>query len=251
VGLNLPSVTQRRLDSLCYAVKQRLRRWTKPDNQSLAVNAVLGWARSTSESVLENALLRQQLIALQRQVKRPTLTWRDRALSVLIASRLPSWKTALTIVQPDTLLRWHRELFRRVWRRRSRHKGKKGREPLADDIVTLIKNMTQENRTWGAERIRGELLKLGVAEHLRTLLHVRVAGLGQLAPGGHPEPRGQLSVLAVERLLPALGASHNPLLGLDRSAELAPKPAGWPPKSWGPACRRGRSACLDPARRTR
>ncbi len=66
------------------------------------------------------------------------------------------------IVQPDTLLRWHRDLFRRVWRRRSKRKGKKGREPLADDIVTLIKNMAKDNRTWGAERIRGELLKLGV-----------------------------------------------------------------------------------------
>jgi hypothetical protein len=133
-----------------------------PDNQSLALNAVLDLSRSKSEVVLENALLRQQLIVLQRHVKRPSLTWRDRTLFVLIASRLPSWKTALMIVQPDTLLRWHRDLFRRVWRRRSRRTGKKGREPLADDIVTLIKNMAKDNRTWGAERIRGELLKLGV-----------------------------------------------------------------------------------------
>jgi putative transposase len=114
MGLNLPSFFRRCLDSLCHDVKRRLRRWTKPDNQSLALNAVLGLARSKSEWVLENALLRQQLIVLQRQVKRPTLTWCDRTLFVLIASKLPSWKTALMIVQPDTLLRWHRELFRRV-----------------------------------------------------------------------------------------------------------------------------------------
>ena len=71
------------------------------------------------------------------------------------------------VVQPDTVLRWHRELFRRVWRRRSKRKGKRGRKPLADDVVALIRRMSchlrmaVENGTWGAERIRGELLKLG------------------------------------------------------------------------------------------
>jgi putative transposase len=89
----------------------------------------LDLTRSKSELVFENVLLRQQLIVLQRQVKRPILTWRDRALFVLIANKLPGWKTALMIVQPDTLLRWHRDLFRRVWRRRSRRKGKKGVQP--------------------------------------------------------------------------------------------------------------------------
>jgi transposase InsO family protein len=66
------------------------------------------------------------------------------------------------IVQPDTLLRWHRDLFRRIWRRKSKRKGKGGRQPLAEDVVTLIKRMALENRTWGAKRIRGELLKLGI-----------------------------------------------------------------------------------------
>ena len=61
--------------------------------------------RSKSELMLENALLRQQLIVLQRQVKRPALTWRDRALFVMLVSKLRSWKEALLIVQPATLLR--------------------------------------------------------------------------------------------------------------------------------------------------
>ena len=61
--------------------------------------------RSKSELMLENALLRQQLIVLQRQVKRPALTCRDRALFVLLVSKLRSWKEALLIVQPATLLR--------------------------------------------------------------------------------------------------------------------------------------------------
>jgi transposase InsO family protein len=159
------------LQSLYHRAKQRLRQWTCPDNSSdsLAFGTALDLARSKSELVLENALLRQQLIVLQRQGKRPILTWRDRGLFVLLASKLPSWRTALLIVQPDTILRWHRDLFRRVWRRKSQRKGKDGRQPLAEDIVTLIQDMARENRTWGAERIRGELLKLGVTVAKSTI----------------------------------------------------------------------------------
>jgi hypothetical protein len=69
-----------------------LRRWTRPDNSndSLAVGTALDPTHSRSKLVLENALLRQQLIVLQRRGKRPTLTWRNRALFVLIASKLPT-----------------------------------------------------------------------------------------------------------------------------------------------------------------
>ena len=112
--------------------------------------------------MLENALLRQQLIVLNRHTKRPALSWRDRALFVLLASKLRTWKQALLIVQPDTVLRWHRELFRRIWRRKSRSESKPGRPPLDDDVVALIKRMANENLTWGAKRIRGELKKLGI-----------------------------------------------------------------------------------------
>jgi hypothetical protein len=159
------------LQSLYHRAKQHLRQWTHPHNSSdsLAFGTALDLARSKSELVLENALLRQQLIVLQRQGKRPTLTWRDRALFVLLASKLPSWRTALLIVQPDTLLRWHRDLFRRVWRRKSKRKGETGRRPVAEDIVTLIKDMAQANRTWEAERIRGELLKLGITVAKSTI----------------------------------------------------------------------------------
>jgi hypothetical protein len=128
----------------------------------LALNTVLDLTRSKSELVLENALLRQQLIVLQRQTKRPKLTWKDRSLIVLLSSKLRAWKDALIIVQPDTVLRWHRELFKRFWERKSKPKQKQGRPPLADNLVALIKRIAKENLTWGAERIRGELLKLGI-----------------------------------------------------------------------------------------
>jgi len=119
------------------------------------LNAATDLMRTKSELVLENAFLRQQLIVLKRQVRRPALTWRDRALLVLLASRSRRWQEALAIVQPDTLLRWHRDLFRRVWKHRSRPKRKGGRHPLTEDVVALIKRMAEENRSWGAERIRG------------------------------------------------------------------------------------------------
>jgi transposase InsO family protein len=117
--------------------------------------------------VLENALLRQQLILLNRQIERPQLTWRDRSIIVFLSSKLRGWKEALIIVKPDTVLRWHRDLFRRYWRRRSRSRSKYGRPPLTEDVVALIRRMAavraaRENATWGAERIRGELGKLGV-----------------------------------------------------------------------------------------
>jgi putative transposase len=156
-------------DSLRQSAKQRLRQWTKPDNHVLVLNAVVDLTRSKQELVLENMLLRQQLVVLKRQVKRPTLTWRDRTLFVLLASRLRTWKQALVIVQPETVLRWHRDLFRWVWRRKSRPKRGRGKPPLAGDTVALIKQMARENCTWGAERIRGELLKLGLRVSKSTI----------------------------------------------------------------------------------
>jgi putative transposase len=68
----------------------------------------------------------------------------------------------LIIVQPDTVLRWHRELFKRFWRCKSKPQQKRGRPPLTDDLVAWIKRAVKEKLTWGAGRIRGELLKFGI-----------------------------------------------------------------------------------------
>jgi putative transposase len=86
-----------------------------------------------------------------------------------LSSKLRTWKEALIVVQPDTVLRWHRELFRRFWKHKSRTQFKQGRPPLADDLVALIRQMVKENLTWGAERIRGELLKLGIRVSKSTI----------------------------------------------------------------------------------
>ncbi len=143
--------------------------WVKPTSQSLVLGTVADLTRGRSELVLENAFLRQQVIVLSREKKRPALTNKDRRLLVLLARLLPAWKEALMIVQPDTLIRWHRELFRIVWRHKSRAKPKPQPATLPVTTVRLIWRLARDNRLWGAERIRGELLKLGIQVSKRTI----------------------------------------------------------------------------------
>jgi putative transposase len=145
--------------------------WKRPTNHSLpagvAVGAVLDRYSSKQELLVENAMLRQQLLVLHRQVNRPRLTKVDRAVLVLLAGRLRTWKDALFIVQPDTLLNWHKQGFRLFWKRKSRTASRKPKLPA--ERVELIKQMAVQNRLWGADRIRGELLKLNIRVCKRTI----------------------------------------------------------------------------------
>jgi putative transposase len=158
---------QRLKDSCLDALSSRLTRWTKPLTSSLPLQILADLGRSKTELVAENALLRQQLIILKRQVKRPACTKTDRLLLVLLARVVRTWKQALFIVQPETLLRWHRELFRLSWKRRSKASSHKPK--VAAETIALIRQMAKDNRLWGAERIRGELLKLGIHVCKRTI----------------------------------------------------------------------------------
>jgi len=105
-------------------------------------------------------------------------------LLVLLASRVRASRSALLIVQPDTLLRWHRQLFRGYRRRKSWTGAPAHRPPLAPEAVALIRGMARTNRLWGAERFRGELLKLGVPVAKRTIQTY-------LRGNRCPRPRGQ------------------------------------------------------------
>ena len=125
-------------------------------------------ARSRTDLLLENALLRQQLIVASRKVKRPTFKAHERGFVVLVASLIPHWRNALLLVKPDTVLRWHREGFRLFWRLRSRN-AKSPHSRIDPGIIALIRRMAAENVLWGAERIRGELLKLGIRVSKRTI----------------------------------------------------------------------------------
>lgn len=84
------------------------------------------------------ALLRQQLIVLGRNTKTPRLTWRERLSLVFLARWVPNWKQVLQIIQPDTLLRWHREGFRMFWKLKSRKQMQTQPQRLASDAIALI-----------------------------------------------------------------------------------------------------------------
>ena len=125
-------------------LRTRFVHWTKPLTSSLPLGTLADLVRSKSELMAENALLRQQLITLKRQVKRPACTKRDRILLVLLARAVRAWKQTLFIVQPETLLRWHRELFRLYWKRRSKASSHKPK--VAAETIALIREMAKENR---------------------------------------------------------------------------------------------------------
>src|SRR5215469_5986494 len=129
-----------------------LGRWTKPATHTFLIESLTELGRSKSQPVAENALLRKPLIILRRQVKRPACTNTDRILLVLLARLVRTWQYALVIVQPETLLRWHRELFHLYWKRKS--KASCHRPKDAAETIALIREMAKDNRLWGAERIR-------------------------------------------------------------------------------------------------
>jgi hypothetical protein len=115
-----------------------------------------------SRLAAENAALRQQLIVLQRQVRgRAQFTNSDRLFFIQLYRLFPSVLKAMTIMRPETVMRWQRAGFRRYWRWKSRNLG--GRPKIAADLRALIRQMSIENWLWGAPRIHGELLKLGFA----------------------------------------------------------------------------------------
>ena len=107
----------------------------------------------------ENVMLRQQLIVVQRSVPRPNLRPSDRIVLCWLSRLWSGWRSALVIVQPATVVRWHRQGFRLHWRWKSRKKP--GRPKVDRTIRDLIHRMCQENPTWGAPRIQSELALLG------------------------------------------------------------------------------------------
>jgi len=138
--------------------------------------------RSPAELRAENAALRQQLIVASRKVKQPHFRPLERALMVALSSRVKNWTTAVLLVKPDTVLRWHRQGFRLLWKQKSKAMNPHPHR-ISAKTVALIRDMAIRNKTWGAERIRGELLKLGICVAKRTIqrhiLAVHPPGDGQ------------------------------------------------------------------------
>jgi transposase InsO family protein len=111
-----------------------------------------------SALIAENLALRQQLAVLSRSAKRPRLRQRDRIFWVWISKLWRGWRSALVIVHPDTVVRWHRRGFKLYWRWKSRNRGRPKIDP---EVRHLIRRMSSENPLWGAPRIQAELALLG------------------------------------------------------------------------------------------
>ncbi len=116
----------------------------------------------------ENIALRHQLSVLRRGQKRPTLKKRDRLFWVLLSYIWSGWCNTIMIVQPETVVRWHKVSFKAYWRRKSQ-RGRRGRPSIDPDIKQLVIKMTNANPLWGAPKIHGELLKLGIEISERTV----------------------------------------------------------------------------------
>jgi putative transposase len=120
--------------------------------------------REETWKTAEILILRHQLTVLQRrQPRRPKLNWADRALLATLLSVIPNARRhgLRLLVPPDTILRWHRDIVRRLWAARSM-RGNTGRPATRRNIRALILRLAQENPDWGYRRIHGELAGLGV-----------------------------------------------------------------------------------------
>ena len=109
---------------------------------------------------LEILALRQQVTVLKRRRPRPPLKAGDRLFWTTLRRFWPRWSDVLVMVKPETVVGWHRAGFRLYWRWKLRSRG--GRPKIPGEIRRLIREMSLANRLWGAPRIHGELLKLGV-----------------------------------------------------------------------------------------
>src|SRR5450631_2534859 len=123
--------------------------------------------KSKSRLEAENAVLRHQLIVLRRKVQgRVRLTNNDRWFLIQLYRWFPSILNVLTIIRPETLMRWHRAGFRCYWRWKSRSAG--GRPQIKTDLRAMIRQVSVENPLWGAPRIHGELLNSGLRSRSRA-----------------------------------------------------------------------------------
>jgi hypothetical protein len=128
----------------------------------------LSFLKTTTQVRLENLFLRKQMEILARMSTRPRLRPSDRIFFSVMTDLFSYWKETLLVFKPDTVIRWHRESFRLYWRWKSRSEA--GRPKIPQSQINLIKQMANDNPLWGAPRIHGELLKLGIDISESTVL---------------------------------------------------------------------------------
>jgi transposase InsO family protein len=128
--------------------------------------------RNQLELAAENLALRQQLAVLQRKSKTPRLRRRDRIFWAILSRIWTGWRSALLVVQPDTVVRWHRQGFKLFWRWKS--KAKPGRPRIDAEVRSLIRQMSRDNPLWGTPRIQSELALLGFVVAESTIDKYRI-----------------------------------------------------------------------------
>jgi len=137
------------------------------------LGALLSAFRAQSELAIENLALRQQLATLKSRNSRPNLSNSDRLFWVVVSRLWGHWHAALHIVQPATVIRWHRMGFKLYWRRKSQRIGRPGTNL---EVKQLVQKLSRENPLWGAPRIHGELQKLGIQISQATVSKYLVRG---------------------------------------------------------------------------
>src|ERR671933_917732 len=141
----------------------------------LLLSLIRATLRDREALVTENLLLRHQLAVLTRATRRrPRLRARDKLFWVVVRALCRDWRRHLGVVRPESVIRWHRQAWRLLWRWRSR--GPIGRPRLSAEVRDLIATMARDNPCWGSERIRGELLKLGLVVSKRSIQRYRRRG---------------------------------------------------------------------------
>ena len=134
----------------------------------LAIRFLILVLSGHKQVALENIALRHQLAVFTREKKRPRLRDRDRLFWIARKKVWKGWRSALEFVQPETVIGWQRQRFKRYWRSLSQPSGP-GRPRVFLEIRNLVRTMAVANPTWGAPRIHGELLKLGIEISERTV----------------------------------------------------------------------------------
>lgn len=163
-------------------IDYRLFLWSATQALFTAVGALASMFKSSAQLRLENIALRQQLTVLRRSApKRLKLKPTDRIFWIWLRLVWTDWKSALMIVKAETVVAWHRKGFRLFWTWKI-HRGKPGRPKVPQEVRDPIRMMSRNNPRWGAPRIHGELLKLGIEITEPTVAKYMVR---------HPKPPSQ------------------------------------------------------------
>lgn len=160
----------------------------------------------------ENLALRQQLAVLKRSVPRPLIRARDRLWWVLLRRSWTDWQSCLIVVQPSTVVRWHRQGWSRLWRWKS--SGKPGRPAVNLETRELIRRLSRENRLWGAPRIQAEFERLGLQVAKSTVERYMVRDLGPPSSTWRAFLRNHAGEMLACDFFTAPTASFKSLIGL-------------------------------------